>query len=49
YIEQEIVKLNQVVHNKDKEIKTFKKQLVAYKLLKQQVQQLFTIIKIDKE
>ncbi|CAG8854428.1 46224_t:CDS:1, partial [Gigaspora margarita] len=39
-----IVRLNQVVYEKDKEIKTFKKQL-----LKQQVQQLFTIIEIDKK
>ena len=48
-IEQKIVRLNQVVIDKDQEIKSLRKQLISYQLLKQQVQQLFTIIEIDME
>ncbi|RIB08877.1 hypothetical protein C2G38_2210446 [Gigaspora rosea] len=48
-VENEVVRLNQLVNDKDQEIKSLKKQLIAYRLLKQQVKQLFTIIEIDKE
>ncbi|RIB25200.1 hypothetical protein C2G38_2166560 [Gigaspora rosea] len=48
-VEHEVVQLNQLVNDKDQEIKFLKKQLIAYKLLKQQVEQLFTIIEFDKE
>ncbi|CAG8810912.1 20836_t:CDS:1, partial [Gigaspora margarita] len=48
-IEQEIVRLNQVVIDKDQEIKSLRKQLIAYRLLKQQVESLFTIIELDNE
>ncbi|CAG8831587.1 8745_t:CDS:1, partial [Gigaspora margarita] len=47
YIEQEIVRLNQVVIDKDQEIKLFQKQLIAYRLLKQQVESLFTILELE--
>jgi hypothetical protein len=49
YAEQEIVRLNEIIHEKNKEIKSLNKQLITYRLLKQQVEQLFTIIEIDKE
>ncbi|CAG8832503.1 32723_t:CDS:2 [Gigaspora margarita] len=48
-IEQEILRLNQVVIDKDQEIKSLRKQLIAYRLLKQQVESLFTIIELDNK
>ncbi|KAF0333981.1 hypothetical protein F8M41_016742 [Gigaspora margarita] len=47
YIEQEIVRLNQVVYEKDQEIKSLHKQLITFQLLKQQVESLFTIIELE--
>ena len=46
-IEQEIVRLNQVVIDKNQEIKSLQKQLIVYQLLKQQVESLFTIIELE--